>query len=413
MIRSADKVVEFGPDSGDSGGKVVFSGTPEELEKSETSRTGLYLSGRRQGLKSRLRAEKEKEPEFLTLKGATGHNLHSVDVNFPLHSLCVVTGVSGAGKTSLIAGALYPALSQKIRISKTEGENSQFPVLSYESLEGYEKLEEVIFVDQTPIGRTPSSNPATYLRVFDEIRALFADTVEAKANGFTAGHFSFNVDVGRGDGLDGANAGGRCDLCKGEGYVQCGLKQDFQGYVKCPDCHGKRYKERILDVKYRNYSIADILDMTAAKAYETFRGRPKIQQRLRYLLDVGLGYLPIGQPGNTLSTGESQRLKLAQGLATTRRNETLYIMDEPTAGLHFSDVSRLVDVFDKLVSAGASIIVIDHHPQLIQSADYVVDLGPGAGEEGGRIVATGNPWEIAACPESLTGQILKEVLPPR
>ncbi|MDO5748023.1 MAG: excinuclease ABC subunit UvrA [Planctomycetia bacterium] len=413
LIRSADKVVEFGPDSGDSGGNVVFSGTPEELEKSETSRTGIYLSGRRQGLKSRLRAEKEKNPEYLTLKGATGHNLHSVDVKFPLHSLCVVTGVSGAGKTSLISGALYPALSQKFRISKTEGESAQFPTLSYDSLEGYEKLEEVIFVDQTPIGRTPRSNPATYLRVFDEIRALFAETVEAKANGFTAGHFSFNVDVGRANGSAGESVVGRCNFCKGEGYVQSGLKQDFQGYVKCPLCHGKRYQERILDVKYRSYSIADILDMTAAKAYEIFRGRPKIQQRLRYLLDVGLGYLPIGQPGNTLSTGESQRLKLAQGLSTTRRNETLYIMDEPTAGLHFSDVARLVEVFDKLVSAGASLIVIDHHPQLIQSADYVVDLGPGAGEEGGCVVATGNPWEIAACPESLTGQILKGVLPPR
>lgn len=399
LIRAADKIVEFGPDSGDSGGNIVFTGTPKELEKAEKSRTGSFLSGRRQGVKSRLRAE--NATEFLTLKGATGHNLHSLDVKFPLHTLCVVTGVSGAGKTSLISGALYPALSQKIKIPTLEGESSQFPVLSYNSLAGYEKLEEVIFVDQAPIGRTPRSNPATYLRVFDEIRALFAETVDAKANGFTAGHFSFNVD------------GGRCDLCKGEGYVQSGLKQDFQGYVKCPVCHGKRYQDRILDVKYRSFNIAEILGMTAAKAYEIFRGRPKIQQRLRYLLDVGLGYLPIGQPGNTLSSGESQRLKLAQGLATTRRSETLYIMDEPTAGLHFSDVARLVEVFDKLVSAGASLIVVDHHPQLIQSADYVVDLGPGAGEEGGRIVATGNPWEIAACPESLTGQILKGVLPPR
>ena len=387
LVRVADKVVEFG-ESGDKGGQIVFEGTPEETLGNPTSLTGGYIAGKRPGVKTRGRDV--KHCEFLEITGATGYNLKNVNVSFPLGTLCLVTGVSGAGKTALIGGTLYPALCQKISV----GSSSELQPLPFETLNGYERLEEVALVDQSPIGRSPRSNPVTYLRIFDEIRSLYADTPEAKARGYNAGTFSFNVE------------GGRCETCRGEGYVQADMKFMSDVYTRCPICDGKRYQATILDIVYRGLNISQALELTAAEAFAFFRGRPKIQQKLRNMLDVGLGYLRLGQPGNTLSGGEAQRLKLALRLGTARKEASLFLLDEPTSGLHFSDVVHLTSVFNDLVDSGASLIVIDHSPILMRAADYIVDLGPGAGENGGRIVAEGTPEEVARVRESLTGQIL-------
>ncbi len=385
LLAVADKIVEFGVEAG--GGSVVFQGTPEELTADNSSLTGGFLTGKRPSAVSRGRDA--TSGELLELSGASGRNLKGVNLGIPLGTFFLVTGVSGAGKTSLICDTLFPALARKISV----GSSSTVEPLPYAALSGYERLEEVKFIDQEPIGRSPRSNPATYLRIFDEIRAIYADLPDAKARGYKSKYFSFNVE------------GGRCETCKGEGYVQADMKFLSDVYTRCPICDGKRYKAPILEIRKRDLNIAEALDLTAQEAFAFFREYPKITHKLRNLIDVGLGSLQLGRPGVTLSAGESQRLKLASELSA-RKTATLFILDEPTAGLHYVDVARLVGVFNDLVDAGASLIVVDNHPLLMRAADYIVEIGPDAGENGGQIVAEGTPDELARRPDSLTGRVL-------
>lgn len=392
MIRTADHVVEIGPGAGEQGGRVVFQGSPAELLKAEGSLTGDYLAGRRgAGPPPKRRAT---EHGWIRLTGARGNNLKNVSAEFPLGVLCVVTGVSGSGKSTLVQDTLYPALCRRLRKDAPK----PYP---HDDVYGDGQLDDVILVDQSPIGRSPRSNPVTYLKAFDEIRAVFAETVEAKTRGYAAGHFSFNVD------------GGRCAMCEGDGFLQIDMQFLADVYMKCPQCGGRRYRPEILDVYYRGRNIAEVLDMTVREAFTFFRGRPKVQARLKRLIDVGLDYLRLGQPANTLSGGESQRLKLAGYLSTAKRGRCLFLLDEPTTGLHFADVVQLLDCFEALLSVGHSLIVVEHNLQLIKAADYIVDLGPGAGDEGGTIVAHGTPETVARLPHSITGQFLAAALKAR
>jgi len=388
IIRAADVVIEIGPGAGHRGGKVVFQGSPQELLLSPDSLTGEYLSGRRGFSQSTRR---RPEHGWLRLAGARGNNLKNITVEFPLGVLCLVTGVSGSGKSTLVQDTLYPALCRRLR------KNAPKP-LPYDDLYGDGQLDDVVLVDQTPIGRSPRSNPVTYLKAFDEIRAVFAETIEARTRGLTAGAFSFNVD------------GGRCNLCQGEGFLQVDMQFLADVYMHCPQCHGTRYREEILDVRYRGRNIAEVLEMTVREAFTFFRGRPKVQARLKRLIDVGLDYVRLGQPANTLSGGESQRLKLAAYLSGAKRGRCLFILDEPTTGLHFADVVQLLDCFDALLAAGHSLIVVEHNLQVMKAADYIIDLGPGAADEGGRVVAEGSPEKIARCSVSITGQFLSRAL---
>ena len=377
ILRGSDRVVEFGPEAGAKGGRAVFEGTPEEMEASTTSLTGSYLAGKRAtGAAPRREISNVRS---LEITGATGWNLKNVSATFPLNALVAIVGVSGAGKSALARETLYPALCARVSGDPSAVENP----LPYATLSGDEFLEEVALVDQTPIGRSPRSNPATFLKIFDDVRALYADTPEAKARGWNAGLFSFNVD------------GGRCKVCKGEGVVKTDMQFMSDVYARCPVCNGTRYQKRILEARIRGLNIAEALELTAAEAFVFFRGRPKIQQKLKKMIDVGLGYLPIGQSCLELSGGESQRLKLALYLTTPRKSGRLFIIDEPTSGLHFADVVRLIDCFNEIVDVGNSVIVVDHNPLLAKSADYVIEIGPGAGEDGGRVVAEGRPEEIA------------------
>ncbi len=389
MIRAADHVVEIGPGAGEQGGRIVFQGTADQLIKAEGSLTGDYLSGRRgDGPPPRRRAT---EHGWIRLTGARGNNLKNISAEFPLGVLCAVTGVSGSGKSTLVQDTLYPALCRRLRKDAPK----PFP---HDDVFGDGQLDDVILVDQSPIGRSPRSNPVTYLKAFDEIRAVFAETVEAKTRGYTAGHFSFNVD------------GGRCTMCEGDGVLQIDMQFLADVYMKCPQCGGRRYRSEILDVTYRGRNIAEVLEMTVREAFTFFRGRPKVQARLKRLIDVGLDYLRLGQPANTLSGGESQRLKLAGYLSTAKRGRCLFLLDEPTTGLHFADVVQLLDCFEALLSVGHSLIVVEHNLQLLKAADYIIDLGPGAGDEGGTIVAHGTPEAVARHPHSITGQFLAQAL---
>ncbi len=388
MIRAADEVIEIGPGAGQRGGEVVFQGTPAELEQDSQSLTGAFLSGRR----GATLPETRRAPNhgWIRLAGARGNNLQNLTVEFPLGVLCVVTGVSGAGKSTLVEGTLYPALCQRKRKENGTG----YP---YDDVFGDGQVDDIVLIDQSPIGRSPRSNPVTYIKAFDQIRAVFAETTEARTHNYTAGHFSFNVD------------GGRCTACDGDGYIVIDMNLLADVYMKCSHCHGKRYRREILDVLYRGKNIADVLEMTVREAFSFFRGQTKVQSKLKRLIDVGLDYLRLGQPANTLSSGESQRLKLAAYLSTAKRNRTLFIMDEPTTGLHFADVVQLLDCFDALVNVGHSLIVVEHNLQLIRAADYVIDLGPGAGDQGGRVMAAGTPEQVTH-QESITGQYLREAL---
>ncbi|MDY0168840.1 MAG: excinuclease ABC subunit UvrA [Thermoguttaceae bacterium] len=385
IIRAADEVIEIGPGAGERGGRIVFQGTPEAMLRCETSLTGDYLAGRRgiaAGVNRRI-----PDHGWIRLAGARGNNLRSITVEFPLGLLCLVTGVSGSGKSTLVQDTLYPALCRRLR------KDAPKP-LPYDDVFGDGQIDDVIMVDQSPIGRTPRSNPVTYLKAFDEIRAVFAETPEARTRGYPAGHFSFNVD------------GGRCPACGGDGYVQVDMQFLADVFMKCSECDGRRYRAEILEVTYRGRNIADVLDMTVREAFTFFRGRPKVQARLKRLIDVGLDYVRLGQPANTLSGGEAQRLKLAAYMSSTKRGRCLFILDEPTTGLHFSDVIQLLDCFDALLAVGHSLIVVEHNLQMMKAADYIIDLGPGAADQGGQVVAKGTPELLANCPQSVTGKYL-------
>ncbi|MBI1901047.1 MAG: excinuclease ABC subunit UvrA [Planctomycetia bacterium] len=384
FLRGADHAIEIGPGAGTSGGQVVFQGTPQEMIAGG-SMTGDFLAGRR-GLSAPQHRPAQRGR--LRLIGARGNNLKDLTVDFPLGVLCAVTGVSGAGKTTLVEETLFPALCQRL------GKDAP-PPLAYTDLTGEGQIKDVVFVDSSPVARSARSNPVTYVKAFDEIRAVFAETTEAKIRNYAAGHFSFNVE------------GGRCETCQGEGQIEIDMQFLPDVYMTCPACRGRRYRSEILQVKHRDRNIAEVLQMTVREAFSFFRGQRKAQAGLKRLMDVGLDYVRLGQNANTLSGGEAQRLKLAGFLAGSRRGRTLFLLDEPTTGLHFADVIKLLDCFSALVAEGHSIIVIEHNVQLLRHCDWIIDLGPGAAEEGGRIVCQGTPEEVAGCRESETGRFLR------
>ncbi len=389
IIRRADWTVEIGPGAGEDGGRIVFQGTPAEMEACKESRTGDWLAGRR-----RLGGGPRRQTNhgWVKLLGARGNNLRNLSVEFPLGVLCLVTGVSGAGKSTLMQKTLYPALVRRLQ---KDTDPARLPTpLEYDDVLGTGQIEEAALIDQTAIGRSPRSNPATYIKAFDPIRELFADQPEARAKGFGISHFSFNV------------AGGRCESCQGDGYHAIDMQFMADVYMKCNECGGRRYRREVLGVKYRGLDIAEVLSMTAREAFTFFRGHRRVQAKVKHLLDVGLDYLRLGQPATTLSGGEAQRLKLAAYLSVKRQGRTLFLLDEPTTGLHFSDIVQLVDCFDALLEVGHSLVVVEHNLQLMKAADYLIDLGPGAADDGGRVVACGTPEHIAGCQESITGQFL-------
>jgi len=389
LIRAADEVVELGPGAGEFGGKIVFQGTPAAMLESTDSRTGDWLTGRRTlGLRGQRRAT---DQGWIRLDGARGNNLQNLSVEFPLGVLCIVTGVSGAGKSTLVEQTLYPAVATQLGVEVDKP-------APYDDLFGAGQIEAVVLVDQSPIGRTPRSNPVTYIKAFDPIRALFAESNEAQARGFKASHFSFNVD------------GGRCEACHGEGYTQIDMKLMADVYMRCAECQGQRYRREVLEVKYRSCNIAEVLELSVREAFTFFRGHRKILTRLKCLMDVGLDYLRLGQPANTLSGGEAQRMKMATYIAAPRKGRTLFVLDEPTTGLHYSDVLQLLDCFDSLIDMGHSLVVVEHNSLMMQAADFIIDLGPGVAESGGRVVVRGTPEEVAAHSSSLTGAFLAEAL---
>ncbi|MBP3548458.1 MAG: excinuclease ABC subunit UvrA [Alistipes sp.] len=388
MMRSADYIVDVGPLAGRRGGKIVAAGTFEEICKSD-SITADYLTGRRKI--ERTQPIREGSGEWLTLRGAEGHNLKGVDVRIPLGKLVCVTGVSGSGKSSLINGTLRPILSRLLYRSLDQP-------LKYEALEGVEAIDKLVVVDQSPIGRTPRSNPATYTNVFADIRKLFEQTPDAQIRGYKAGRFSFNVK------------GGRCEECRGAGHQTIEMNFLPDVYVKCRACGGRRYNRETLEVKYKGKSINDVLDMTINMAVEFFEHIPSIYQKLRAIQEVGLGYLTLGQPCTTLSGGESQRIKLATELAKRDTGRTLYILDEPTTGLHFEDIRQLLGVINRLVDCGNTAIVIEHNLDVVKVADWIIDMGPEGGNGGGRVVAEGTPEDIMRVESSYTGQYLLKLL---
>ncbi len=388
-MLSADYIVDIGPGAGVHGGEVVAAGTPKEIMANKKSITGDYLSGRRKIPVPYTRRPHEKG--YLTVIGAEENNLNKIDVKIPLGLFVAVTGVSGSGKSSLVNGIIYKKLASELMgAKKFAGKHKRF--------EGIELLDKIIDINQAPIGRTPRSNPATYTGVFNDIRELFASTKDAKSRGYSAGRFSFNVK------------GGRCESCQGDGIIKIEMHFLPDVYVPCDVCGGTRYNRETLEVKYKGKSIYDILEMTVEEAMHFFAPLPKIHRKLETLYEVGLGYVKLGQPATTLSGGEAQRVKLATELSKRSTGKTIYILDEPTTGLHTADVHRLLEVLQKLVDAGNTVLVIEHNLDVIKTADYIIDLGPEGGDRGGNIVATGTPEEVAKCKKSYTGQFLKKVL---
>ncbi|MGX7203854.1 excinuclease ABC subunit UvrA [Enterococcus pingfangensis] len=388
-MRAADYLIDVGPGAGDQGGEIVAAGTPKEVEENPNSLTGQYLSGKRE-----IAVPKERRKgngKKIKVTGAAENNLKNIDAEFPLGKFVAVTGVSGSGKSTLVNQILKKALAQKLN------RNSNKPG-KFKKLTGYKHIEKLVDIDQSPIGRTPRSNPATYTSVFDDIRDLFAQTNEAKIRGYKKGRFSFNVK------------GGRCEACRGDGIIKIEMHFLPDVYVPCEVCHGKRYNSETLDVHYKGKNIADILEMTVEDAVEFFKHIPKIHRKLQTIVDVGLGYVTMGQPATTLSGGEAQRMKLASELHKNSNGKNFYILDEPTTGLHTDDIARLLKVLERFVDAGNTVLVIEHNLDVIKSADYVIDLGPEGGDGGGTILATGTPEEIAEVPESYTGYYLNRVL---
>ena len=388
-IRSADYVVDMGPGAGEVGGYVVAAGTPEDIMASPESLTGDYLAGRRTIPVPTTRRHPGRG--YLELFGAQENNLKDIDVAIPLGTLTVITGVSGSGKSSLVTDTLAPALANRVN-------HAHRRVGTYRKLTGVDRIDKVIDIDQSPIGRTPRSNPATYIGLWDDLRALFSSTAEAKARGYSPGRFSFNVP------------GGRCEACKGDGQIKIEMHFLPDVYVPCEVCGGARYNRETLQVRYKGKNIAELLDMTVDEALEFFKAIPGINRKLQTLSDVGLGYIKLGQPATTLSGGEAQRVKLASELQRKQTGKTFYILDEPTTGLHFEDVRQLLSVLQRLVDSGNTVLVIEHNLDVIKSADHIIDLGPEGGERGGEVIATGTPEEIADVPESYTGQFLAPVL---
>lgn len=388
-MEAADYIVDVGPGAGIHGGEIVAAGTPKEVMKSKVSVTGAYLSGREQ-----IPIPEARNPgngNFLTVYGAENNNLKKIDVSIPLGCFVAVSGVSGSGKSSLVNGILYPVLANRLNRSVT------YPG-KHKSIEGIEHLDKVIDIDQSPIGRTPRSNPATYTGLFGDIRELFAMTPDAKAKGYSAGRFSFNV------------RGGRCEACEGDGVKKIEMHFLPDVYVTCDVCKGKRYNRDTLDVKYKGKSIFDVLDMTAEEGLSFFSGLPRIERKLRTLCEVGLGYIKIGQSSTTLSGGEAQRVKLATELSKRDTGRTIYILDEPTTGLHSADVKKLIEILHRLSENGNTVLVIEHNLDILKTADYIIDMGPEGGDGGGTVVATGTPEEIAEHPVSYTGAYLKKIL---
>ncbi|EHK2363850.1 TPA: excinuclease ABC subunit UvrA [Clostridium perfringens] len=388
-MREADYIVDIGPGAGEHGGKIVASGTLDEIMGNENSLTGKYLTGAK---KVELPEERRKgNGNFITVKGAKENNLKNVTAKFPLGTLTMVTGVSGSGKSTLVNEILYKGLNKIVNKAK------DLPG-KFKEITGYENIDKIIDIDQSPIGRTPRSNPATYTGTFDIIRELFSQTQEAKMRGYKPGRFSFNVK------------GGRCEACSGDGIIKIEMQFLSDVYVPCEVCKGKRYNRETLEVKYKGKNIADVLNMTVEEALEFFENIPRIKNKLQTLMDVGLGYIRLGQPSTQLSGGEAQRIKLAYELSKRSTGKTLYILDEPTTGLHIHDVNRLVKILQRLVDGGNTVIVIEHNLDMIKCADYIVDLGPEGGDKGGTIIATGTPEKIAEAKESYTGKYLKKYL---
>lgn len=387
-MRAADYVVDIGPGAGEHGGEVVAAGTAEEIMQNENSITGAYLSGKR---KIPVPAERKKPTGYLKIVGAKENNLKNIDVSIPLGVMTCVTGVSGSGKSSLVNEILYKALAKKLNRARTiPGQHKR--------IEGTEQLDKIIAIDQSPIGRTPRSNPATYTGVFDQIRDLFASTADAKAKGYKKGRFSFNVK------------GGRCEACAGDGILKIEMHFLPDVYVPCEVCGGKRYNRETLEVKYKGKSIYDVLDMTVEEALKFFEHIPTIRRKIQTLYDVGLSYIRLGQPSTELSGGEAQRIKLATELSRRSTGRTIYILDEPTTGLHFADVQKLIEILQRLAEGGNTVLVIEHNLDVIKTADYIIDIGPEGGDKGGTVVAMGTPEEVAQNPCSYTGQYVAKYL---
>ncbi len=386
-MRAADHVIDMGPGAGEHGGEVVAEGTAEEIERVERSLTGQFLARTRV---IEVPSKRRKPSGSVDIRGAAQNNLKSVDVRVPLGVLTAVTGVSGSGKSTLVNEVLFKAVANRLHRARTRpGKHT--------AILGLDQLDKIIQVDQSPIGRTPRSNPATYTGLFDVIRDLFSKTQEARTRGYKAGRFSFNVK------------GGRCEVCRGDGQIKIEMHFLPDVYVPCEQCHGKRYNRETLDVRFKGKTIADVLDMPVEEAVEFFQHIPKIRRRLETLNAVGLGYIRLGQPATTLSGGEAQRVKLATELSKVATGRTLYILDEPTTGLHFADVQRLLEVLHRLVDQGNSVVVIEHNLDVIKTADRIIDMGPEGGEAGGEVIAAGTPEEVAGTPGSSTGEYLLQV----
>ena len=390
-MRAADHIVDMGPGAGEHGGHVVAEGTAAEIEQVADSLTGQFLAGTRV---IEVPAKRRKPTGRIGIEGASENNLQKIDVKIPLGVLCSVTGVSGSGKSTLVNEVLLKAVSNHLHRSRQRAG-------AHKRVTGLDQLDKIISVDQSPIGRTPRSNPATYIGLFDQIRELFSKTQEARARGYKPGRFSFNVK------------GGRCEVCRGDGQIKIEMHFLPDVYVPCEQCHGKRYNRETLEVRFKGRTVSDVLEMPIAEAQEFFAHIPKIRRRVDALVDVGLGYMRLGQPATTLSGGEAQRVKLAAELSKVATGRTMYILDEPTTGLHFADIQRLLEVLDRLVEAGNSVVVIEHNLDVVKVSDHLIDLGPEGGDEGGAVIAVGTPEEVAATPGSYTGHFLAEILPVR